>query len=59
MVSAISWVLKLLEVKITNAIHNEAIDNINKKYSKQKIKIHYQVRAQTLKHYLESFCLLR
>ena len=34
MVSAISWVLKLLEVKITNAIHNEAIDNINKNQEK-------------------------
>ena len=34
MVSAISWVLKLLEVKITNAINNEAIDNINKNQEK-------------------------
>ena len=34
MVSAISWVLKLLEVKITNAIQNEAIDNINKNQEK-------------------------
>ena len=34
MVSAISWVLKLLEVKITNAIHNEEIDSINKNQEK-------------------------
>ena len=34
MVSPISWVLKLPEVKITNAIHNEAIDKRNKNQEK-------------------------
>ena len=34
MVSPISWVLKLDEVKITNAIHNEAIDKSNKNQEK-------------------------
>ena len=34
MVSPISWVLKLAEVKITNAIHNEAIDTRNKNQEK-------------------------
>ena len=34
MVSSISWVLKVAEVKITNAIHNEAIDKINKNHNK-------------------------
>ena len=34
MVSPISWVLKLAEVKITNAIHNEAIETRNKNQEK-------------------------
>ena len=34
MVSPMSWVLKLAEVKITNAIHNEAIESINKNQEK-------------------------
>ena len=34
MVSPISWVLKLAEVKITNAIHNEAIETRNKNQDK-------------------------
>ena len=34
MVSPISWVLKLPEVKITNAIHNEAIDKRNRNQEK-------------------------
>jgi len=34
MVSSISWVLKVAEVKITNAVHNEAIDKRNKNQEK-------------------------
>ena len=34
MVSSMSFVLNLADVRITNAIHNEAIDKINKNHNK-------------------------
>ena len=34
MVSSMSFVLNLADVRITNAIHNEAIDRVNKNHNK-------------------------
>ena len=57
MVFPISSVLKEADVKITNAIHNEAIDKINKNHNKY-LFIYYNLYNCSNNCFINSLCLL-